>query len=76
MSHTRITMANELPCSLCGTRWCQKLLKVDCVMCKVAEDEETVEHRAQPVASTAVITLAVKVKQSRYGPGQGLRVLG
>ena len=49
-----INTYSELPCSLCGIRWCQKWMKIDCMVCKVAEDEERVEHRAQPDASTAV----------------------
>ena len=32
------------------------------MLCKVAEDEETVEHRAQPVASTAVGYIKGKVE--------------
>ena len=73
-----INTYSELPCSLCGIRWCQKRLKIDCMVCKVAEDEETVEHRAQPDASTAVDHINSKCKaiplQAWTGPeGSRLR---
>ena len=55
-----------------------KQLKIDCMVGKVAEDEETVEHRAQPAASTAVDHINSKDKaitvQARTGPeGSRLR---
>ena len=78
MSHTRCTMASEVPCFLCGTRWCQKQLIIKCMVCKVAEDEETVELRAPPDASTAVDRINNKGKaiplQAWTGPEDSSRL--